>query len=60
MNACLWRQAVVASFGLWASELAYAEALIAADVRNNSAWAQRWFVVCSAPGTCALRNPFSS
>ena len=43
----------MASFGLWASELAYAETLIAADVRNNSAWSQRWFVVHGAPGTCA-------
>jgi hypothetical protein len=43
----------VARFGLWAGELAYAEALLHADVRNNSAWAQRWFVVAGMPAQCA-------
>jgi len=51
-------QAVVARFGLWAGELAYAEALLHADVRNNSAWAQRWFVVAGMPAQCApARSP---
>ena len=40
-----YRQWLVRHFSLWDSELPYVEALLQADVRNNSAWNHRWFVV---------------
>ncbi|KAI0631274.1 protein prenylyltransferase [Trametes polyzona] len=44
-----YRQWILAHFNnearLWARERAYAEALLEADVRNNSAWHHRFFVV---------------
>lgn len=47
-------QAVLSSLateapGLWRDELAYAERLLRDDVRNNSAWSQRRFVLAAAP-----------
>ena len=39
----------IRAFGLWAEELAYTEAMIDADVRNNSAWNERFF--CVAEGS---------
>lgn len=30
---------------LWNTELPYIESLLASDIRNNSAWNHRWFVV---------------
>ena len=36
---------VVARFGLWEEEKAYASRMIDADVRNNSAWSARWHCV---------------
>ena len=38
-------QALVAKFGLWEREWAYAEQLLLDDPRNNSAWAQRAFLL---------------
>jgi hypothetical protein len=53
-HAWAHRQALVAAFagehpGLWAAELRGASRLLRADARNNSAWAQRAFVVGAAP-----------
>ena len=36
--------------GSWQAELAFAEALLAEDVRNNSAWNHRWFVLTRGGG----------
>ncbi|KAI8972828.1 protein prenylyltransferase [Trametes punicea] len=47
-----YRQWILAHFNnetrLWARERAYAEQLLDADVRNNSAWHHRFFVVFSS------------
>jgi protein farnesyltransferase/geranylgeranyltransferase type-1 subunit alpha len=40
-----YRQWLVRHFSLWDSELPYLEKLLQEDVRNNSAWNHRWFVV---------------
>jgi len=44
-----YRQWLVRHFGLWETELADVEKLLRADVRNNSAWNHRWFVVFGRP-----------
>ncbi len=36
---------MVKEFGLWADELQYVDLLLLDDLRNNSAWNQRYFVV---------------
>ena len=51
-HAWAHRQAVLAALGsprLWQAELAYCERLLRDDLRNNSAWSQRRFVVAEAP-----------
>ena len=40
-----YRQWLVRHFSLWGSELPYVEHLLQSDVRNNSAWNHRWFIV---------------
>lgn len=50
----------MARFGLWPNELAYVEVLLAADVRNNSAWNQRWFVIAGMPTKCAPAKLYST
>ena len=40
-----YRQWLVRHFGLWETELRDVEVLLGRDVRNNSAWNHRWFVV---------------
>ena len=40
-----YRQWLVRHFSLWDSEVPYIESLLQSDVRNNSAWNHRWFVV---------------
>ena len=40
-----YRQWLVRHFSLWDTELPYVETLLQQDVRNNSAWNHRWFVV---------------
>ncbi len=40
-----YRQWLVRNFSLWDFELPYIESLLQSDVRNNSAWNHRWFVV---------------
>ena len=44
-HAWAHRQALVAAWGLWDGELAFAEGMLEDDVRNNSAWNQRFFVL---------------
>lgn len=44
-HAWAHRQVVVAAAGAWQPEMEYLECLLQADVRNNSAWNQRAFVI---------------
>lgn len=44
-HAWAHRQVVVAAAGAWQPEMEYLEGLLLADVRNNSAWNQRAFVI---------------
>jgi len=46
----VYRQWVLSEFGLWDGELDYVTRLITEDVRNNSAWNQRYFVVVNTTG----------
>ena len=39
------RQWVLRTFGGWEEELAYVEELLQEDLRNNSAWNQRFYVL---------------
>ena len=39
------RQWVIREFNLWDGELTYIDRLLEDDVRNNSAWNQRYFVI---------------
>lgn len=39
------RQALVAAWGLWDSELEFVDSLLDQDSRNNSAWNQRYFIL---------------
>jgi protein farnesyltransferase/geranylgeranyltransferase type-1 subunit alpha len=46
-----YRQWLVDRFALWAdaNELRFVERLLHSDVRNNSAWNHRWFVIFGRP-----------
>lgn len=44
-HAWAHRQVVVAAAGAWQQEMEYLEGLLQQDVRNNSAWNQRAFVI---------------
>jgi protein farnesyltransferase/geranylgeranyltransferase type-1 subunit alpha len=44
-HAWAHRQVLVQMYGAWEQELAYVEAMINRDVRNNSAWNQRAFLL---------------
>ncbi|UYV74452.1 FNTA [Cordylochernes scorpioides] len=44
------RQWAMKEFGLWDDELSYVEKLLEDDIRNNSAWNQRYFVVKHTTG----------
>ena len=44
------REGGAAPAGSWAAERALAEAMLQADVRNNSAWNHRWFVLTRGGG----------
>ncbi|MCJ1397132.1 CAAX geranylgeranyltransferase alpha subunit [Xylographa trunciseda] len=53
-----YRQWLVAHFGLWSTnpastELRFVDGLLRADLRNNSAWHHRWFVVFADPSAPA-------
>ena len=41
---------MLSEFGVWDGELDYVTRLITDDVRNNSAWNQRYFVVVNTTG----------
>ena len=49
-NVSPCRQWVLLEFGLWEGELEYVSRLITDDIRNNSAWNQRYFVVTNTSG----------
>ena len=38
------------TYGLWEGELSYVDQLLAEDLRNNSVWNQRHFVVSNTTG----------
>ena len=38
---------MIQTYKLWDGELAFIEKLISDDIRNNSAWNQRYFVVAN-------------
>ena len=44
-HAWAHRQALVAAWNLWDEEWTFTEAVLADDVRNNSAWNQRFFIL---------------
>lgn len=46
----LLRQWALARFNMWDRELGFVEELLEDDVRNNSAWNHRWFVIESTTG----------
>jgi len=48
-HAWAYRQWLVKEFGAWEAELPLCEECIAEDVRNNSAWNHRFFVVTQGP-----------
>ena len=57
-----WLLETFADAALWAAELAYVDGLLARDVRNNSAWNQRFFVRTKTlpPGTTALPDALAA
>ena len=44
-HAWAHRQAIVRRFGLWQQELDAVDELLHEDIRNNSAWNQRFFII---------------
>ena len=40
-------------FGLWSEELEFVDSLLQLDLRNNSAWNQRFFVIYNTTGFTA-------
>ena len=44
------RQWVLKEFGLWEHELQYVDELLTDDLRNNSAWSQRFYVIYNTTG----------
>ncbi len=44
---------MVETFGLYARELDYVDELLEQDVRNNSAWAYRFFIISHTSGFTA-------
>jgi len=51
-HAWSYRQWVMAHFGpgpWWNEELAYVDELLSVDIRNNSAWNQRYFTITEGP-----------
>lgn len=50
LSVCCFRvslssQWVIKRFDLFVDELSYVDSLLSSDVRNNSAWNERWFVL---------------
>eukprot|EP00977_Amphora_coffeiformis_P030373 scaffold46522_cov168-Amphora_coffeaeformis.AAC.1 len=48
-----WLLRTINNENIWKDELAYTDELIGKDIRNNSAWNQRWFVTHRDGGTTA-------
>ena len=48
-HAWSYRQWVVSNYNLWEFELADVTRLIDLDIRNNSAWNERYFVIKNRP-----------
>ena len=48
-HAWAHRQWAIETYGLWGGELQFVEGVLATDIRNNSAWNQRWFYVHKRP-----------
>ena len=44
------RQWVLKEYSLWQHELEYVDELLSIDLRNNSAWNQRFFVIYNTTG----------
>lgn len=44
------RQWVIKEFKLWKNEMEFVNKLLADDIRNNSAWNQRYFVITHTSG----------
>lgn len=59
-HAWAHRQSVVAQGACWQEELQYSAYMIDKDVRNNSAWNQRFFVlqVCAQVQCCAYNKVY--
>ena len=55
-HAWAHRQWAVQTFNLWEGELEFSDFLIRDDVRNNSAWNHRWFVLTKAGTIKMLDN----
>ena len=49
-HAWAHRQWALQHFDIWEDELEFVEALLQDDIRNNSAWNQRWFLVHNQHG----------
>ena len=49
-NVLYFRQWVIREFSLWENELDYVNKLLVEDLRNNSAWNQRYFVINNTTG----------
>ena len=49
-NLLYFRQWVIREFSLWENELDYVNKLLVEDLRNNSAWNQRYFVINNTTG----------
>jgi protein farnesyltransferase/geranylgeranyltransferase type-1 subunit alpha len=50
-QAWQYRQYVIKTYDLWSNELEYVDSLIRRDIRNNSAWNQRYFVINNTKDT---------
>ena len=50
------RQWVIQTYGLFDNELNFIESLLSTDIRNNSAWNQRFFVVTSPKNSSLKPN----
>eukprot|EP01129_Flabellula_baltica_P010547 TRINITY_DN4471_c0_g1_i2.p1 TRINITY_DN4471_c0_g1~~TRINITY_DN4471_c0_g1_i2.p1 ORF type:complete len:235 (-),score=56.41 TRINITY_DN4471_c0_g1_i2:259-963(-) len=60
-HAWTYRQWLLVKFDLWENELDFIDKLLTEDVRNNSAWNQRWFVIENTTdfGIDTIRSEFN-
>lgn len=45
---------VIRTYGLWDKELEFVDKLLREDLRNNSAWNHRCFVITNTTGECLV------